>query len=83
MMADRMVVDGWIDDEYESKLDGFATERNMSQARVRRAFRGHCETFQEQVIDGTPPDVVRRLAYDKLKWHAPDEPDSQERIAEE
>ena len=82
-MADRMVVDGWIDDEYESRFEGFAIERGVSPARVRRAFRDHCETFQGQVMDDTSPDVVRRLAHDKLKWHTPDGRGGREQVAEE
>lgn len=82
-MAERMAVDDWINDEYGSKLEKFAAERGMSRHRVERAFRDHCETFRTQVMDDTSPDVVRRLAYDKLEWHSPDKAGAEETVAEE
>lgn len=70
-MGGRTVVGDWITDEYASELEEFATERGLSHSRVKRTFRDHCEMFQEEVMDDTAPEIVRRLAYDKLKWHSP------------
>ena len=63
----------WIDETYEEKLERVAEERDVTLSRVKRTFRDHCETFQSTVVEGTPPDVVRRLALDKLAWHPPSE----------
>lgn len=81
-MAKKMVANDWINDEYGSELEEFATEQGMSDAQVKRTFRNHCETFRKQVMDDTSPDAVRRLVYDKLKWHSPDNTGAEETEAE-
>lgn len=63
----------WIDETYEEELERVAEEREVALSHVEQAFRDHCETFQSTVVEGTPPDVVRRLALEKLAWHPPGE----------
>lgn len=57
-----------IDEEYEEKLDRFAAENDMSREAVEQSFREYCSMFHE-TTDGKPNDVIRRLAFHKLKWH--------------
>lgn len=79
LLTVRMVVErDWIDETYGEKLAAFAAERDISQDRVERIFREHCETFQATVIEDTSGDVVRRLALDKLQWHLSEETDDAE-----
>lgn len=61
----------WITETYGEKLAAFAEEHDLPESRVEQAFRDHCETFQSTVVDGTSTEIVRRLAFEKLRWHAP------------
>lgn len=70
-VATKEIVGEWLTGEYGSKIEEFAAERGVPRARVDRTFREHCETFRRQVAEGTPPDVVRRLAFDRLIRHSP------------
>lgn len=73
---DDSVRSDWINGTYEEKLAEFAAERELPRARVDQAFREHCETFRSEVVDGTAPETVRRLAFQKLRWHPPEENES-------
>lgn len=57
-----------IDEEYEEKLDQFAAENDVSCEAVEQSFREYCRMFHETTA-GKPDDVIRRLAFHKLKWH--------------
>jgi hypothetical protein len=61
------------DEEYGEKLKAFAAENGLNSGGVKDAFRDHYRTFEETTSDGTPPEVLRRLAFHKLRWDPPAE----------
>lgn len=60
----------WVNEEYRTKLEEFATEQGVSYSSVEQAFEEHCATFRQGVADEATADVVRHLALQKLHWHS-------------
>jgi len=59
----------WITETYSEKLASFAADRDVSEDSAEEAFRSHCRTFRSAAVDDTSADVVRQLAFRKLRWH--------------
>lgn len=63
----------FVTEEYAEKLDRFADDHAVPREAAEQAFRTNCEELQMAFKDGTPGDVLRRIALHKLERDPPTE----------
>lgn len=60
----------YVNNEYEQKLERFASDRDIPMETAEQEFLHYCERMEGTLKEDTPIGVTRRLAFHQLEWNA-------------